>query len=367
MSTMDGWQTMLSGEGVLDASLDSGGGIWAVTSARVFYFPSGATTPFTYDQKSGLARGWSTWQDSYFNGTPDHPATLPVTFSAVAGATAGQAVVGNTGAIADRLIVDPSTGNVKRIENLKVTNADSGNETLQAHLERVVATHSILVDLDGTFNGTAYLGGWHGFTALHGMNGDCGCKDFEEHQHFIPGDSMGGCDSSGAENGCWDGDVWGLARTADGDIWAGDRHFVQLLKQRSIGPNADFFDPRATWLAAVDVWPGVRDEVHGLAVDGAGGLWVASDGNGLAYLSPGSHSPTFYTTQLPSQHLHGVAVDDAGDVWIGTDRAGLVHHSGNDWSVLTSPLPSAGINNVRFEHHQLIVSTTAGLAIFSHN
>jgi hypothetical protein len=370
-TSVDGWQSMLLGQGVLDASLDAGGGIWAVTAEHVHYFPPGASSPFMYDQKDGLARGWSTWSDTYFNGTPTHPAVSPVTFSAVAGATSGQAVVGNTGAIADRLVVDPSTGRIQRIENLVITTTQVGSESLADHRERVVATHSILVELQGTFSGTAYLGGWHGFSALHGLTADCGCKDFEEHQHFIPGDAMGHCDSSGPENGCWDGDVWGLARTAEGDIWAGDRHFVQLLRQRSIGARAGLFDPAAVWLAAIDVWPGVRDEVHGLAVDAAGGLWVASDGNGLAYLAPQTHSPTFFTTTLPSLHLHGVVVDSRGDVWIGTDGAGLVRHSptANSWdryTSATSALPSNGINALHFDASakQLLVATTAGLALF---
>src|SRR6202012_3056821 len=122
-------------------------------------------------------------------------------------------------------------------ENMQVTMANvnaSSSEEYPEHLARVVATHAVLADLDGTYHGTAYLGGWHGFEALHGLTADCGCLDFEEHQHFIPGADLNWCDSSGSDGGCWDGDVWGLARTADGDIWAGDRHFVPLLKQGSI-------------------------------------------------------------------------------------------------------------------------------------
>src|SRR6185437_180572 len=107
--------SMLAGVNVADVSTDQGGGIWAVSDSTVYYFPPGATTPFTYDQGDGLARGWHTWKDPYFNGTDDNPAVLPVTFSAVAGATAGQAVVGNIGAIGDRLRVDPKTGDVQSV------------------------------------------------------------------------------------------------------------------------------------------------------------------------------------------------------------------------------------------------------------
>ncbi|MFI5290666.1 MAG: hypothetical protein ACHQ17_13490, partial [Polyangia bacterium] len=41
---------LLPGVDVLDVSVDQGGGVWAVTSSTVYYFPPGRATPFTYDQ-----------------------------------------------------------------------------------------------------------------------------------------------------------------------------------------------------------------------------------------------------------------------------------------------------------------------------
>src|SRR5260370_6344203 len=146
-------------------------------------------------------------------------------------------------------------------------------DELDEHIRRVVGTYKVIVDLNGTWRGTAYLGSWHGFLAYHGLTGACGCLAFQEHQHFMP---PSGCDSSPPEQGCWDGEVRGLALTPDGDVWAGDRHFVQLLPQRSLGPYTDFF---LSFRTGIDVWPRVRDEVTGLAVDAAGGLYVASAGN----------------------------------------------------------------------------------------
>jgi hypothetical protein len=361
---------------VLDVSTDQGGGIWAVTPSTVYYFPPGSSSSFKYDQSSGLARGWSTWQDTYYSGTPDMAVTLPVTFSAVAGATSGQAIVGNVGAIADRLVVNPSTGAVERIENLKLTSAQQSNsEEFSEQVVRVVATHKVLTDLNGTLNGTAYIGGWHGFEALHALNGDCGCLEFEQHQHFIPGAEFNYCDSSGDENGCWDGDVWGLARSPSGDLWAGDRHFVQLLKQRSIGPSAGLFDDAAGWITAVDVFPGVRDEVRGLAVDAQGGVYVASDGNGLAYLTPGNYAPSYWSsaTTLPVNHLRGVAVDGSGDVWVGTASAGVARFSpaANHWSYYThaSGLLSDSINAVYLDQfsatRRMLFATGSGVAVYT--
>jgi len=336
---LSGATTMLAGVDVADVSTDEGGGIWAVSDSTVYYFPPGATTPFTYDQGDGLARGWHTWKDPYFNGTDDNPAVLPVTFSAVAGATAGQAVVGNIGAIGDRLRVDPKTGDVQSVENLAITHKTTIDSFYQDHLVRVVATHKIISVLDGNLNGTAYLGGWHGFTALHGLRGDCNCAtDFEEHKHYT------GCDSSGAQFGCWDGDVWGLAMSPSGDVWAGDRHFLQLLSQRSLGPDATF--AQGGFISALDVFPGVRDEIHGLAVDKNGGVWVASDGDGLAYVASTDQTPQYWSaaTTLPKNHLHGAALDRGGELWIGTDGAGVARYdaAADRWTYYTAASGLAG-------------------------
>jgi hypothetical protein len=366
---LPGTRRLLDGIDVLDVSTDSGGGIWAVSAAKVYYFPPGSAAPVTYDQSNGLARGWTTWQDPYFTGTPDNPAVLPVTFSAVGGATPGQAVVGNIGAIADRLVVDPASGAVRSIENLKISPTSTGDADLQYHGVRVVATHKVLANVHGNLNGTAYLGGWHGFYALHGLNGDCGCaSDFEEHQHYIP---PSGCDSSGPQFGCWDGDVWGLALTPKGDLWAGDRHFVQLLPQGSLGPRGGLMG--YVFGAAVDVFPGVRDEVHGLAVDAAGGVWVASDGNGLAYLQPDSWTPTYWSkaTTLPLDFLHGAVLDRQGDLWIGTDGGGVAryHGAGNQWTYYTeaSGLPDDRINTVYLDQYtttsRIFIATQSGVVI----
>jgi len=364
---------MLAGVNVADVSTDQGGGIWAVSDSTVYYFPPGATHPVTYDQSSGLARGWHTWQDPYFNGTDASPATLPVTFSAVAGATAGQAVVGNIGAIADRLRVDPTTGAVQSVENLAITHKTTIDAFYQDHLVRVVATHKIISVMDGALNGTAYLGLWHGITALHGLKGDCGCtSDFEEHQHYSHT-----CDSEGDANGCWGGDVWGLAMSPQGDLWAGDRHFLQLLTQRSLGPDAKLMD--GGFSAAIDVFPGRKDEIHGLAVDSTGGVWVASDGDGLAYV-PASDimvaNPKMQywsaATTLPKNHLHGALLDQSGDLWVGTDGGGVarLNVAENRWTYYTtkSGLADDRVNTIyldQFAHsRRIFIATRSGINIY---
>jgi hypothetical protein len=346
--------TLLSGVDVLDVSVDQGGGVWAVSSSTVYYFAPGRATPYTYDQRNGLARGQYQWTDTWFE-----PGTYPVTFSSVAGATSGQAIIGNFGTIADRVQVNPSTGAITRLDNMAVTMAQVSGSEYPEHVKRVVAVWKTVVDLNGTFNGTAYLGGFHGFYAFHGLDGDCNCLAFEEHQHYITDSSIGG------------DDVKGLAISAAGDVFQGDRDFVTLLPQRSKGPSTDFFAYDYSY--GLDVFPGVRDEVTALAADASDGLYVASDGNGLAYLAPATHAATYWSTanKLPQNYLRGVAVDKTGDVWVGTNSAGIarLRPSTGGWTYYTqaSGLPSNDIRALYLDKltgsGKVYIATDNGIAI----
>jgi hypothetical protein len=273
------------------------------------------------------------------------------------------------GAIADRLTVDPQTGAIKHIENLAITHQTTRDSDYEDHLVRVIGTVKVITVLDGVLNGSAYLGGYHGISALHGLKGDCQCRsDFDEHAHYI------GCDSSGDAYGCWDGQVYGLAMSPDGNVWAGDRHFVQLLDQQNTPP--DNYIMGQHFLQAIDVFPGLRDEVHGLAVDGNGGVWVASDGDGLAYLDPAKGFQAGYWSQattLPQNHLHGAALDQGGDLWIGTRDGGVARFDAgsNKWTYYTtaSGLPNDSINTVYVDQfaksRRVFIATQSGFSIYS--
>ncbi len=347
--------TLLSGQNVLDVSVDQGGGVWAVTSSTVYYFAPGHSSPYTYNQANGLARGEYQWTDTWFE-----PGTYPVTFQSVSGAQPGEAIVGNIGAIADRLEVDPSTGAVTRLDNMQVTPANTNASEYPEHLKRVVAVWHSVVDLNGTFAGTAYMGGFHGFYAFHGLDADCGCLAFEEHQHYIT-DSMIAGD-----------DVKGLALSLAGDIWTGDRDFVTLLPQRSQGPSTGLFSTNFT--VALDVFPGVRDEVQALATDGSDGVWVASYGNGAAYIHPMTHAIDFFSSNdvLPQNHLRAVAVDGQGDVWIGAAQGGIarLHPSTGVWTYYrqSTGLPSNDVNAVYWDKlsaaPHVYIATDNGIAIY---
>ena len=121
------------------------------------------------------------------------------------------------------------------------------------------------------------------------------------------------------------------------------------------------------------MFPGVRDEVHGLATDGDG-VWVGSEGNGLAYLS-GDKQLTYWNRdrRLPMNTLHGVVVDADGAVWIATASAGLARFrpTSGEWTYYTteSGLPSNDVNALYVDKlgdgRTLFVATANGLASFA--
>jgi len=344
------------GDDVLDVSIDQGGGLWWVTSARVAYLPPGRTAPFTYNQSNGLARGWTTWVDDWFQ-NPNVPTTMPVTFSAVGGATPGQAIVGNIGAIADRLEVDPATGAILRLDNMQV-DVSSGNVEKLEQRRRVVATLVVAVDLNGTWSGTAYLGGYHGISAFHGLTGDCGCLAFEQHTHFINDQYLAGSS------------VRAFDFTSDGDLWSGDRKMASLLYQRSRGATASLFE---SFGAGVDVWPPFTagDDITGVAVDARGSAFIASSTNGLARLDAPSYAPTYVT--MPSNDLTGATFDRAGDLWIGSASSGLYRYrpsTGTFTRYTTADgLPSNTIRRVHADTltpaGSILVGTRSGAAIIT--
>ncbi len=327
---------------------DRGGGIWAVSSSTVYYFHDGVVS--TYDQGSGLARG-----------------NAGFAFTAVAGALPGQAIVGDMGGIADLLQVNPSSGAVQSIDNMVVPPFD-GPEYPE-HLVRVIAALRIVTDVDGTMNGTAYLGGTHGTTARHGLRGPGNFPPFEEHVHFQPDGSTDWCDSTVPPKGCWGGDVRGLAISPEGDLWIGDEHYVAFLPQLSIGPNTDFF---MSFGFGMDVFPGANDEVQGLASDGSGAIWIASFGQGLARLAPLTHEASYFdrARELPQNRLTAVAADVDGSIWVGTFNAGISRVKDGQWRYYTegSGLPSPDITSIfvdRDSHpRRVLIGSDVGVAIY---
>jgi len=158
------------------------------------------------------------------------------------------------------------------------------------------------------------------------------------------------------------------------------RELVRLsLKQRYVivvaGILLLIYGGWSAMQASLDVFPGKKDEVWGLGVDAAGGVWVASYGNGAAYLAPGTYAPTYYgmADKLPSNYLTGVAVDKSGDVWFATFNAGVVRYTpgANAWTYYTtsSGLPSNDVRNVYSDRNAsgraLYFATGGGVAVYT--
>jgi hypothetical protein len=365
-----------TGSDYRDVSTDASGNIWAVTQTAVHYFAAGKV--YTYNQANGLARGLSTYTDTYFClGSTPCPATNPVTFSTVSGGNAGQAFVGNIGYTGDRLDVDPSTGAVRDVVGMQVTaTQQSGAEELPEQQKREIASWKALVDLKGPMNGRAYFGGFHGLSALSGMNapmasGLCGlnCPQYEQHVHPFTSD---GSSVLGR-------DIRAIALTSAGDLWVGDADSLWFFPQLAAGANGDFFQsfgiPGKPGTTSLDVFAGVNDDIYGVGVDRSGGLWIASFGHGLAYLAPNSYAPTYWTTAngLPQNNLTGLAIDRNGDVWIGTNSGGAARYSPSTqaWDHLTTAtgLPSNNIRSVsvdRFSGNGVWVwfATDNGVAVY---
>lgn len=379
--TLTGVTVLGGGTDFRDVSTDQGHGVWATTSSTVYYFHGGAVS--TYTTANGLAQGQSSWTSNYWCGpgvgSPSCPQTWNTTFTSVAGGMPGQVVVGHIGYSATRLDVDPSSGAVRDTVGVTVTSTQQPDPTeMKEQQEREVASWKVVVDLAGTYNGTAYFGGWHGTSALHNLtasrtSGVCGdgCGDYEEHQHgFFNGDTQPG-----------GRDVHALAITKEGDLWMGDADVISFVAQRSVGPYENLMStgasiPGQPGASALDVFPGVADNTYGIALDDKEGLYVASYGNGLAYLAPGTYAPTYWSMsdKLPQNYLTGVVVDPAGDVWIATASAGVVRYqpSSDTWVYYTtaSGLPSNDIRSIYLDQYAssgrtIYLATDNGIASYT--
>lgn len=93
------------------------------------------------------------------------------------------------------------------------------------------------------------------------------------------------------------------------------------------------------------------DDVIDAVFDGAGGVWIATMGDGAAYLSP-SGQWTLYNTEnspLPSDYLNCVLVSSGGQVWFGTWGEGVaVYDSRKEkWQVYNTANSKLPLDDIR--------------------
>jgi hypothetical protein len=90
--------------------------------------------------------------------------------------------------------------------------------------------------------------------------------------------------------------------------------------------------------------------VKALLADGSGGLWVGTDGGGLAYYQADGQWTVFNedNSDLPDSSIKALLADGSGGLWVGTWFDGLAHYQADgQWMVFNednSDLPDNHIN-----------------------
>jgi ligand-binding sensor domain-containing protein len=105
--------------------------------------------------------------------------------------------------------------------------------------------------------------------------------------------------------------------------------------------------------------------VNDLLHDHAGGLWVATGGEGVQWRQGlYAHPTTFYpsATGLPSEFINDLEEDAAGAIWAGTAE-GLARYTHNEWEQPLAPdrLPTAMVKALQADEQGLWIGTTGGL------
>lgn len=110
------------------------------------------------------------------------------------------------------------------------------------------------------------------------------------------------------EHGLPQNSVRAIAQTPDGYLWLGTYDGVV----RFDGLRFTTFTPRNS--------PGLKSQrIYGLAVDGDGALWMATDGGGVARYRDGQFRSFTTAEGLAGNIVHSICVDADGAVWAGGD------------------------------------------------
>jgi ligand-binding sensor domain-containing protein len=141
--------------------------------------------------------------------------------------------------------------------------------------------------------------------------------------------------------------VRAIAFAADGALWVGYADFgVDLFADRTLAALQGYLST-AQGLRSNNVW--------GIAMDGAS-AWVATDG-GLARFTTGGASPvlaeSFYAPVISQNGaVNPLAIDAAGGVWLAT-ASGLLHRAASGtaelFTTVNSPLVSNDVHSVTID------------------
>jgi len=211
--------------------------------------------------------------------------------------------------------------------------------------------------LDGPFRGDVWFGCNHGVAMWSARFG-------QVIEHLHPAINVG--------DSLFTGDFRGIAIAPDGNVWVGGAARTGLVRYASEGGNfwARIAPQLDVWPEGIALDPAGHDWVMALAADEAGGLWVASFGNGLAYRAPdGSFLHLTTADGLPDNRIRDLGLDPDGSLWVAAE-AGLARVVGGRvvqvWGSADG-LPGA-ITSVFVDRSQrprrLIIGTTQGIAIY---
>ncbi|MBF0259747.1 MAG: hypothetical protein HQK62_13095 [Desulfamplus sp.] len=94
-----------------------------------------------------------------------------------------------------------------------------------------------------------------------------------------------------------------------------------------------------------------ENSISSLATDGNEGLWIGTDGGGVAHLNGGTWQIfNSSNSELPFNNISSLLIDGSGGVWIGTEGFGLAHlRSDNRWEFFdksTSGVPDNYISSL---------------------
>ncbi len=308
---------LYGGTDAREASADQGGNVWIATGSGVRVFPADGGAPIGHDADAGL---------------PDDDV------SCVTGGVAGQALVG----FGPQLQMGTSQIDLLTLAGGAVTGAPKSfnltGEIVEAnHIAYDPARHQYWI---GTNEGISMLSA---------------AGDAIEHRHPVHPHGV----------------TLGLAITPGGDVWDGDQFQLSRL---NAGPQADF---DATFDPVLRPWVQSGQDISGVAIDGAGDVWVGSLDRGLAKLEPSTFTVQLFglAAGLPSLSVQSLALDPDGSLWVATDSGlGRFVPSSGNWTVFRaaapgSELPSDDVLDVTIDSSQsprrVILTTAQGVVAYS--
>lgn len=299
------------GSNVRDASHDAAGNLWAVDGSRVYVRREGTGAFESFGTGDGLSG-----QE----------------ILSVGGGLAGVAWVGYRGQ-GDDSAGEPiewrDTGGAARVEldgaDVKVT-----NHLLVSPPGRYPQYPDGRFKLRTCIRAYGVKTGQHAGDAWFGCNHGVGLfsKDYgiDEHHHPIK------CIWDPVKRQCTDKAGWvgAVAFTPDGDVWMGGGYGVMLLDYTTGPGPGRFWGPepvRNTSLFAQPLEPNAfgSEDLVGLAVAPDGTLWAASGHSGLAHRHADGSVDVYQAADgLPSNRLTDVAMDSAGGLWVATENSGVI-------------------------------------------